>query len=384
MSLRLAALVVFWASAAILVYVHLGVPAILRLVAAIRRKPVAKGEHLPSVSIVICAYNEAKHLRAKLEDTVRLDYPSDRIEILVISDASTDGTDAIARGFPDPRVRLHTLPARSGKTVAQNVAVGLARNDVLFFTDATVLHPPGTLRLLLRSLADPTVGCVTGRVVFKHDAGAVSRGLEGRFAYEMGTRSALGDVFSLLGTLDCAWVVPRALYREVPGDLDTGFVGALMVLERGRRTVYEPEAQAFVDRPVPGLGGEFERRARIVLRGLRGLLFVRRLLNPLRHGVLAWALWSTRLLRWLTPVFMLTALLANLALLDQLAYRVLLALQGVFYLLAGIGAFLAVTGRGAPSFIALPFYFCLLAASATAAIGRLLKGDTGQVWTTVR
>jgi glycosyltransferase involved in cell wall biosynthesis len=381
---RLPTAVLFWASVATLVYIHLAVPAFLRLLAAVWRRPVAKADHLPTVSVVICAHNEEKHLRAKLEDTLRLHYPPDRLEILVISDASTDGTEAIARAATDPRVRLHVLPARGGKTVAQNTAVGLARHDVLFFTDATVLHPPDTLRRLLRSLADPSVGCVTGQVVFKTDSGAVSRGLASRFAYEMGTRSALGDVFSLLGTLDCAWVVPRALYREVPGDLDTGFVGALMVLERGRRTVFEPEATAFVDRPVPGLRGEFDRRARIVLRGLRGLLFVRRLLNPLRHGFLAWALWSTRLLRWLTPVFMATALGANLALLDRPVYRVLLAAQGLFYLLAAVGALCARSGRGAPAFVALPFYFCLLAAAAAAAIARLLRGDTGQVWTTVR
>jgi hypothetical protein len=381
---RLVAALLFWASAALLVYVHLAVPVFLRLLASIRRRPVAKGEYLPTVSVVICAYNEEKHLAAKLEDTLRLDYPPERLEILVISDASTDRTDALARACPDPRVRLHVLPRRSGKTVAQNTAVGLARHEVLFFTDATVLHPPETLKQLLRSLADPTVGCVTGRVVWKHDAGTVSRGLQSRFAYEMGTRSALGEVFSLLGTLDCAWVVPRALYREVPGDLDTGFVGALLVLSEGRRTAFEPEAAAFVDRPVPGLRGEFERRSRIVLRGLRGLLFLRPLLNPLRHGFLAWAIWSTRLLRWLTPIFMVVALAANLALTGAPIYRTTLALQGVFYLLAAIGALLALAGRGAPSFVALPFYFCLLAAAAAAAIGRLLRGDAGQVWTTVR
>lgn len=374
----------FWASALLLVYVHLLAPLLLRLLAAFVRRRALRETHLPTVTVVIAARNEAKHLDAKIENCLALDYPRDRIEILVLSDASTDGTAAIARTFADRGVRLHEMPERGGKAQAQNLSAGLARHDVLFFTDATTMHPPGALRALVRGLADPSVGCVTGRVVFRKDAGAVSRGLEGRFAFEMGSRSALGDVYSLLGAQDCVYAVPRARYIPVRPDLDGGFVGPLLLLERGLRTVYEPEAEAIVDRPAPDLRSEFNRRARIVLRGLRGTLSLSRLLNPLRHPALAWALWSTRLLRWLTPIFMLTALGANLALLDRSIYRWTLLAQALFYLLAALGALLATLGRGAPAAIALPFYFCLLAAAAAAGITRLVRGDTGQVWTTVR
>jgi len=378
------AAILFWLSVFVLVYVHLLVPLILRALASFaRRAPVPEGP-LPGVTVVIAARNEEKHLRAKLENTLALDYPPERLEILVISDASTDGTAAVVRSFTDPRVRLHELKERGGKAQAQNVSAGLARHDVLFFTDATTMHPPETLRRLVRGLHDPSVGCVTGRVIFKKDEGAVSRGLENRFAFEMGSRSALGDVYSLLGAQDCVYAVPRGRYVPVRPDLDGGFVGPILILERGLRTAYEPEALALVDRPPPNLKSEFDRRSRIVLRGLRGTLSVARLLNPVAHPRLAWALWSTRLLRWLTPVFMLIALAANLALLDQPFYRWMLALQGVFYLLAGLGALLARSGRGAPAFVSLPFYFCLLAAAAAVGITRLARGEKGQVWTTVR
>src|SRR5262245_14810775 len=375
---------VFWTSVAVLVYVHLLVPLLLRALAAFAPRAAAPEGSLPTVTVVISARNEEKHLHAKIENTLALDYPGDRLEVLVVSDASTDGTSAVVRSFADPRIRVHDLPERGGKAQAQNVAAGLARHEVLFFTDATTLHPPEALRRLVRGLGDRSVGCVTGRVVFKRDERAVSQGLESRFAFEMGSRSALGDVFSLLGAQDCVYAVPRSRYVPVRPDLDGGFVGPLLILERGYRTAYEPEAVALVDRPPPSLKSEFDRRARIVLRGMRGTLFLTRLLNPLRHARLSWALWSTRLLRWLTPVFMLTALVANLALLDRPVYRWTLGLQALFYLLAAVGAILARSGRGAPAFIALPFYFCLLAAAAAVGLTRLLRGETGQVWTTVR
>ncbi|HET8947475.1 MAG TPA: glycosyltransferase [Candidatus Polarisedimenticolia bacterium] len=384
MTARGLAALLFWIGAAVLVYVHLLVPVLLRALASFTRRTSVPEGPLPGVTVVIAARNEEKHLRAKIENTLALDYPPEILEILVISDASTDGTAEVVRSFTDPRVRLHEMAERGGKAQAQNVSAGLARHDVLFFTDATTMHPPEALRSLVRGLGDPSVGCVTGRVVFRKDEGAVSRGLENRFAFEMGSRSALGDVYSLLGAQDCVYAVPRARYVPVRPDLDGGFVGPILILERGLRTAYEPEALALVDRPPPSLRSEFDRRSRIVLRGLRGTLSVARLLNPFVHPRLAWALWSTRLLRWLTPVFMLATLLANLALLDSPLYRGTLLLQGLFYLLAAIGWLRARAGRGAPPFIALPFYFCLLAAAAAVGIARLLRGETGQVWTTVR
>lgn len=374
----------FWSSAGLLLYAHAAFPALIRLLAIRRRRVVVRGEALPTVSLIVCAANEEKHIREKIEDSLRLDYPPDRLEILVISDGSTDGTNAILAAMAGPRVRAHVLPERGGKARAQNVAAGLARHEVLFFTDATTMHPPGTLRALVRNLADPAVGCVSGRPVFRGAGEVVSRAHDARFTLEMGTRSALSDIYSLLGAQDCVYVVPRTLYRPVNEDLDSGFVGPLLVLEAGHRTAYEPEALAYVDRPAPELRTEFARRSRIVLRGLRGLLHLRRLLNPFRHGFLALALISSRLLRWLTPVFLLAMLGTNLLLLDRPLYRLTLALQATFYAAALGGLWRARAGRPAPAVLSLPFYFCLLAAAAGAGIVRLLRGETGQVWHTRR
>jgi len=382
--LTAACLALFWTAALALAAGHVLVPLALRGLRPWYRRPVHKQAIAPSVSVVISASNEERHIAAKIEDCLRFDHPADRLEILVISDGSTDRTNAILATVRDPRVRVHVLPERLGKANAQNVGAGLARHAVLFFTDATTTHPPDVLRRLLPNLADPGVGCASGRPIFRTDAGGVSRGAEARFAFEMQSRDALGSIYSLLGAQDCVYAVPKALYRPVRPDLDSGFVGPLLILEAGHRTVYEPEALAFVERPAPDIGSEFARRSRIVLRGLRGVLALRRLMNPFAHPALASALLFTRLLRWLTPVFLLLLAGSNLALLDRPFYRLALLVQAVFYVLA-LAGYLAHRARLAlPSALALPFYFCLLAASAAAGLWRLLSGETGQTWQTLR
>jgi len=379
-----ASLVLFWGAAAALAAGHLLVPLTLRALRPWLRRPLEKRPIEPSVSVVISASNEERHITAKIEDCLRFDYPSSLLEILVISDGSTDRTNAILAQVRDPRVRVHVVPERLGKANAQNVGAGLARHEVLFFTDATTTHPPDVLRRLLPSLADPGVGCASGRPVFRTDSGGVSRGAEARFAFELQSRDALGSIFSLLGAQDCVYAVPRALYRPVRPDLDGGFVGPLLILEAGRRTVYEPEALAYVERPAPDVGSEFARRSRIVLRGMRGLLALRRLLNPFTHPALASALVFTRLLRWLTPIFLVALLGANLALLERPVYRFTLAAQAAFYAVALAGCFAHRARLPLGSVLSLPFYFCLLAASAAAGLWRLVRGETGQTWQTLR
>jgi len=379
-----ASLVLFWGAAAALAAGHLLVPLTLRALRPWLRRPLEKRPIEPSVSVVISASNEERHITAKIEDCLRFDYPSSLLEILVISDGSTDRTNAILAQVRDPRVRVHVVPERLGKANAQNVGAGLARHEVLFFTDATTTHPPDVLRRLLPSLADPGVGCASGRPVFRTDSGGVSRGAEARFAFELQSRDALGSIFSLLGAQDCVYAVPRVLYRPVRPDLDGGFVGPLLILEAGRRTVYEPEALAYVERPAPDVGSEFARRSRIVLRGMRGLLALRRLLNPFTHPALASALVFTRLLRWLTPIFLVALLGANLALLERPVYRFTLAAQAAFYAVALAGCFAHRARLPLGSVLSLPFYFCLLAASAAAGLWRLVRGETGQTWQTLR
>lgn len=374
----------FWFSLGILAYIFFGFMALLCTVALLKQRPVRKREITPSVSIVICAFNEEKHIRQKIMNCLELDYPKDRMEIIVVSDGSTDNTDRILAALDEPLVKFVRTPEQQGKTQCQNIAVRMAANEVLFFTDATVMHPPESLRLLVRALADETVGCVTGRPVFKRDQGAASLGQGKREKYEFFLRTKLGEAGTLFGAQDCMYAIPRKLFTDVRSDLDSGFVGPLQLLEKGYRTVYEPEAVAFVDRRPPTVYDEFARRSRIALRGMRGLLHMKQLMNPFRHGFTAIALISTRLLRWLSPIFLLSLFASNLFLLHEPFYRLTLFLQAAFYLTALAAYLMARRGRALAPPLYVPLYFCILACSATVGLKRLLCGDTGQMWQTRR
>ena len=378
--------ILFWFSLGTLVYVFFGFIIFLWIFSKFRCKAVQKGDATPSVAVIISALNEEKHIEKKIENCLEIDYPRDRVEIIVVSDGSTDATDSILaqmrRNYP--LLRTYRMPQQRGKTECQNLAVAMANNEILFFTDASVMHPPDALRILLRSLCDSSVGCVTGKPIFKRDTGAASMGLSKRDKYEFYLRSKLGEVSTLFGAQDCMYAVPRVIYSPVRVDLDSGFVGPLQLLEKGSRTVYEPQAVAFVDRRAPNLKDELTRRSRICLRGLRGLIYMRHLMNPFTYGFVALALISARLLRWLTPLFLIALFVSNLFLLGSPFYLLSFALQAAFYLTALIAFLVASRGHRLSFLLYVPLYFCVLACSAGVGLKRLLVGETGQMWQTRR
>ena len=376
----------FWISLGMLMYVYFGYFSLATLLTKIIGKPVKKEalETLPSVSMIVCAYNEEKHILKKVTNCLELDYPKEKVEIIIISDGSDDQTNDLLRQIESPFVRFHIMPKRTGKAECQNVAVSIAKHEVIFFTDATTMHPPDSLKTLIGNLSDPTVGCVTGRPIFNRNKGLTSEGLGRREKYELNLRLKLSALHSLFGAQDCMYVVPRDLYQPVRKDLDSGFVGPLKILQTGYRTVYEPSALAYVDRPVPSRQDEFIRRSRIVLRGIRGLLHMRKLMNPFRYGFLAISLISTRLLRWLTPIFLLIMLVSNILLLDSQFYLGVFYFQVGFYLTAALALILEKRSFPGKGSLSIPLYFCLISMSAAVGIARFLSGDTGQMWQTRR
>src|SRR5437773_10718072 len=171
---------IFWGAAALVVYVYAGYPCLIFLLAHLRPRPVAKAPVLPSVSFIIAAYNEARVIAQKLENTLALDYPAERLEVMVVSDGSNDATEEIVRTRFAGRVKLLALP-RQGKTLAQNQAVAVARREIVVFSDATTPYQPGGLRALVANFADPEVGCVTGTTIYGTDRAAAVG--EGRASY---------------------------------------------------------------------------------------------------------------------------------------------------------------------------------------------------------
>jgi hypothetical protein len=268
------------------------------------------------------------------------------------------------------------------KPEPQNRAVAAAGHPILFFTDATTIHASDVLRRIVPHFNDTSVGCVSGRAVFRSDESLTSTGLQLKQRYDMWARRLQARAGTVFGAAGCVYAVRRDLYVPLRPDLVSDFVEPLRILAGGHRTVYEPSAVGLVDRRPPDPGLEFARRSRMVLQGFRGIFHVRELLDPRRHPFRALALATQRPLKWLTPMYALGALTASIALAGHPGVRVLLAVQILFYGAAFIAWLLERRGIPAPRPFAPCLYFCVISLAALAGLGRLLRGDTGQTWET--
>ena len=371
--------IIFWFSMVIVFYVYFGYPLAIIAVARFMRKPIEKADITPTVSIIIAAYNEEKHIAKKIENTLALDYPKEKIGIIIASDASTDRTNEIVKQYLNQKIKLIVLKRRMGKTEAQNRAIQTAKEEILFFTDATTIHPPNALRKLVRNFFDSRVGCVTGQVTFGDLArNLTGKGLRVRLSYEIYFRSKLSDIYSMFGATGCIYAIRRGLYDPLRTDLVSDLIAPLKVLEKGFRTVYEPEALATVHRSTSA-NSEFTRRSRIVLQGLRALFYMIHIANPFNYGFFVSSMYVHRLIRWIAPVLLLAVLFANIPLLNHHFYHVTFSLQLAFYSSALLGFFFERKGHRKGLFC-IPFYFCLTNLSALLGLIRFLLGEKGQVW----
>jgi Glycosyl transferase family 2 len=378
------AALVFGFALAVIVWVYAGYPIVLAAAATLRRRPVRRAPIEPDVTLIICAYNEAKTIRRKLEEVLGFDYPADRLQVIVASDGSTDGTDDIVREFA-PRVELLQLPVRGGKTAAQNHAVEHARGEIIAFSDVTTEYPRTSLRTMVANFADPTIGCVGGDLIYGNQPQNPSA--EGRalfWSYERQLRLWESQVHSMIGTAGCAYAMRRALYLPLDPGAISDFVQPGLVTARGHRTVLEPLAPVYEPVESHSLGEELERRARIITRGLRGAFRMPTLLDPVRHPWFATVLWSHRVLRWLVPVFLLLLLAASvpLAARGPLYGAVLAAQLGVYAAGAAAYGLERLNLRLPGAFI--PLYFCLVNLAPLVALRNLLRGEKKVVWETGR
>jgi cellulose synthase/poly-beta-1,6-N-acetylglucosamine synthase-like glycosyltransferase len=373
------ATIVFWSCCALLLYVYALYPVLVRALAATFGKAVRHGTEQPSVTVLITAYNEEKCIRTKLENIVRLDYPAELVNTIVVSDGSSDGTEEIARHFDPARVSVLRVEGRQGKTACQNIAARVAGGDILVFTDATTQIDPGALRGLVENFADREVGCVAARPTYVSAAqNATSEGCETYWSYELRLRAAESALGCLIGVSGCLYAVRRSAYVPIDPGLISDFVVAMKMREQGMRTVLAANAVCFEHTLEHG-SRELSMRVRVAVRSLNALIHERRFLNPWRYGSLAWALWSHKVLRYATPLLWIAALAANLWLAGQLGYRVLLLVQCAVIFAGVLGYFLQAR-RSTPGILARPYYFLLTNVASLIAALRYLKGDRMVTW----
>jgi glycosyltransferase involved in cell wall biosynthesis len=363
---------VFWASVGAVAWTHAGYPAAAGLLARLRPRPVRKSDVTPPVSLVVAAHDEEDVIARRVENLLALDYPAELLEIVVASDGSTDRTDAIVEEIArrEPRVRLLRCP-RGGKVAAQNRAVRETRREIVAFSDANSIWAEDALRLLVRGFADPDVAYVCGRVRLERPDGTNREGVYWR--YELWLREQESLAGSITGGNGAIYAVRRTDYVEDDPRYghDLGF--PYLMVQRGRRAVYEPAAVS-TEKPSADLEDEFERKVRMLTQCWGHVLSGRMLrrTDPLYMVALV----SHRLFRYTSGLLHLAALGSSALLADRApVYRLALAAQ-----LAGLGLVAAGKLRAPVPGAGLTYYYFLVTEATLVGLVRYLRSGPPVVW----
>jgi cellulose synthase/poly-beta-1,6-N-acetylglucosamine synthase-like glycosyltransferase len=373
----------FWSCCLLLTYVYVLYPPLVTVFAARYGRPVRRGDALPSVTIIVTVYNEEKCIRAKLDNLAELNYPQELVDVIVASDASSDSTEVIASSYDGLLVRVLRVEGRRGKTACQNAAATSARGEVLIFTDATTRLDADAVRRLVENFADGMVGCVAGRLAYITDTENLT-GSGGRdyWDYEVRLRAGESLLGSLVGVSGCLYAVRRSAYRSIHPHLISDFVIAMRMREQGLRTILAPDAICFEATLDQG-HQELAMRTRVAARSINALVAEWRFLNPVRYGLFAWQLWSHKVLRYATPLLWLTAIGANVALVRQMPYMVLLLAQFALIAAGTLGFLLQHRGYKL-GLLTRPYYFLLTNVASLIATLRFLQGERIVTWTPIR
>lgn len=374
---------VFWTSTGSILFSYVVMPLVILVRGAVVRRPVRSADITPTVSMVVAAYNEAGSIGAKVENILAGDYPLELLQIIVVSDGSTDATADEARRAGGDAVEVIELE-RVGKADALNAGVARATGDILVFSDANSMLAADALRRLVRPFADVEVGGVAGDQ--RYEPGSDASGERRYWDLDRALKvaeSRAGNTISATGAL---YAIRHDLFTPVVSGVTDDFATSTAVICAGRRLVFEPSAAVY--EPPAGSGKlEFDRKVRIMTRGLRGVALRRELLDPRRHGFYALQLLWHKVLRRLIAVPLVLAALSSLGLANfHPLYRLAAATQAAFYgaAVAGIGLAQREERSKLAKVLSLPAYFCLVNAAALRAAWNIVRRRRVDRWETAR
>ena len=370
-------------------YTYLGYPVLLFFAASVaqagrdmrflfsRRNRRRQSGHLPKVSLIVAAYNEEAVIAEKVANCRELDYPADRLEVIIGSDGSTDGTEAAVKSCDDSRVRFFGFAERRGKVSVLRDCVEQATGEILVLSDANTMFRREAVRKLVRHFTDPDIGAVCGELVLEAEEGS-EPAEPAYWRYEVMLKFLESRLDSVLGANGAIYALRRKLFPQVPRHLITDdFVIPMKVKSQGYRVVYDPEAVA-TETNRSTAASEFRRRARIGAGNLQALYHCRDLLLPWK-GPVAFSFWSHKVIRWLVPFLLLAAFVANLFLLGAWWGRALFGLQVVGYALAGV-SLLCPSLVARVGLLRLPGYFVVLNAGLFWGFVTFARGRHGPTW----
>ena len=371
----------FWGMVTVIVYVYAIYPALILIRGKMFRRPYKLDDITPLISLIVAAHNEEANIGARIENALALDYPRDRLEIVIASDGSTDETETIVRAYEGQGVKLLPFP-RQGKIPVLNKAVQSASGEILVFSDANSIYVPDALRALIRPFADPNVGGVAGdqRYLKEQDSNRISDGERSYWNIDRQLKQWQSDAGNTISATGAIYAIRSHLYRPIPMGVTDDFVASTAVIAQGYRLLFVPEAIAY--EPVAGASGiEFGRKVRVITQGFRSVQVMRELLNPFRYGFYAVQIFSHKVLRRLMFLPLLILFVASAFLWSEgMIYRLATVGQLIFYVCALFGWLLEETRFGKLKPFAIPFYFCMVYVAAMFATLNVLRGHRIELW----
>ncbi|HMA76098.1 MAG TPA: glycosyltransferase family 2 protein [Candidatus Krumholzibacteriaceae bacterium] len=368
--------IVFVSLLSVMLYIYAGYPLILFVAGLFRKRSgTDKSYDLPTVALIISAHNESRIIRDKIENSLQLDYPEDKLQIVIASDASDDGTNEIVREYAGKNVYLKAFEKRSGKSATLNRALVGLEDDIIVFSDANAFYRRDAVSKLVRNFKDPDIGCVIGNLTYIDGKSNVGKGESLYWRYESFLNRLESRLKSVLVGTGTIFAIRRRLYRSVSVDIANDFQIPADILSQGFGVVYEPEAVA-TEKVSTLLTEEFKRKYRIIIRGLTGFGYLRKNFCGPGH---IFQFVSRKLLRWWIGPILPVLYTVNLFLADEPLFLTLFILQSLFYLLAFTGLFIEGEAKQR-KIIYIPFYFVMVNTAALFAIVTYISGRRFSVW----
>ena len=375
-------------------YAYFGYPLCLLIISAFKRSNhqdhnelSAMRYELPSVSFIITAYNEEKRIKQKMDNSLAQDYQKEKLEIIIASDCSSDGTDEIVKSFKDKGIRLVRAPERKGKENAQKHAVNAAGGEIIVFSDVATILKPNAISNIVDNFKDASIGCVSSEDKFIDKDGNVSG--EGAYVkYEMFLRKLESKINTLVGLSGSFFAARREVCKNWAIDLQSDFNTLLNSIKLGLKGISDPNSIGYYEN-IADEKKEFNRKIRTVLRGISVLMRNLSLLNPFKYRLFSWQLFSHKLCRWFVPFFLIVAFISNTVIMfNSISLFLIFILQISFYSLAlyyywkppNLQASKSLSSNKLSTISKLCYFFITVNLSILVAWWKYLKGERATFW----
>lgn len=369
--------IILWLSVFCVFWVYIGYLVVLKLLTLCFTRKTLKAPFFPEISLIVTAYNEEKRIEEKINNCISLNYPKDKLEIIIVSDGSNDKTVDIIKSFNGKNIKLLALPSRNGKHYSQGKGVHISNGDILVFSDATTLLDHNALNIIARNFSDLKIGCVSGLDKIISNKAEVP-GESIYVKYEMILRSYESQLNSLVGVSGSFFAVRKELCEEWISDMSNDFYLPIVAHMKGYRTVLENEAIGYyevLDEP----GKEFSRKVRTIVHGMQVLAKFREILNIKKYGFYSIQMLSHKLLRWMVPFNLIAMFILNLYLYNEKAiYHILLYAQCLLYAMAFVTALINRLKKY--KVFRIPFFFVMVNCSILVAWYYFLMGEGFIIW----